>query len=534
MKKSITISLLLVATLGLKAAQASPVFARSSAAQTKLTYVLTAIERLYVDSVNGDELVETAIVSMLEELDPHSSYIPAKELARTNEPLEGSFDGIGIQFQIMEDTLVVVQTISGCPAEKVGVRAGDRMIMINDTLIAGVGIQNSDIMKRLRGKRGTTVCVSMQRARVPELIEFKITRDKIPIYSVDASHLIDPQTGYIKINNFGATTMDEFRKALAVLKARGMQNLILDLQGNGGGYLGAAIDLSDEFLSADKQIVYTEGLNQRRQSAASTRQGDFEQGRLVVLVDEFSASASEIVTGAVQDWDRAVVVGRRTFGKGLVQRQLMLPDQSAMRLTTARYYTPSGRCIQKPYKGIDYHKDLINRYEHGEFMHADSIQFPDSLKHNTLLNGRTVYGGGGIMPDVFVPIDTTRYTAYHRKVVARGVMNKFCLSYVTEHRERMQRKYSTFDKYNAAFEVSSKMLENLLAMAKEEEVEFDQEQFDKSKCLMMLQIKALIARDLWTMNEYFQVMNQQDDVVLKALEIMNDKAAYERILMGDN
>ncbi len=528
MKRSI-VSLVLAGVVC--AVSAQNIFSKPSAEQMKMNYVLTAIDRLYVDSVDGAELVETAIVSMLKELDPHSSYIPKEELQRANEPLEGSFDGIGIQFQIMEDTLLVVQTISGCPAEKVGVRAGDQMIRINDTVMAGVGVQNSDIMKRLRGKRGTTVEVSMLRKGVSELIDFKIERDKIPIYSVDASYMIAKGVGYVKINNFGATTVEEFRTALTELQAEGMESLVLDLEGNGGGYLMAAIELADEFLSKDKMIVYTEGLNQKKSSAESSVRGGFEMGKLVVLVDEYSASASEIVSGAVQDWDRGVVVGRRTFGKGLVQRQLMLPDGSAMRLTTARYYTPSGRCIQKPYKGVDYHKDLLTRYEHGELMHKDSIQFPDSLKYETLTQGRTVYGGGGIMPDVFVPLDTTLYTTYHRKVVAQGIMNHFCLNYVNNHREELLRKYSTFDKFDKRFEVKDKMLDALVEEATNEKIEFVEEEYEKSKGLISAQIKALVARDLWTMKEYFQIINLESETIQKALEIIADDERYEQMLV---
>lgn len=532
MRKSIITPLLLASALNLMA-QGTSLFSRPSLAQTKLSYVFTAIEKLYVDSVDQDNLVETGIVAMLKELDPHSSYIPAEELARTNEPLEGSFDGIGIQFQILEDTLYVIQTISGCPAEKVGVRAGDRMIMINDSLVAGVKVQNSDIMKKLRGKRGTTVKVSMKRQGVPQLIDFKIERDKIPIYSIDAAYMIDKLTGYVKINNFGATTLDEFHTALAGLKAQNMQQLILDLQGNGGGYLMAAIDLADQFLDKDKMTVYTEGLKQRRSAALSTPKGDFEENRLVILVDEYSASASEIVSGAVQDWDRGVLVGRRTFGKGLVQRQLMLPDNSAMRLTTARYYTPSGRCIQKPYKGIDYHKDLETRFEHGEFMHADSIQFPDSLKYETLVNKRTVYGGGGIMPDIFVPIDTTQFTDYHRKIVAFGVVNNSCLNYLNDHREELEQKYPTFEKFEKKFKIDTQLLEALKANATKEKIEFNATQFEISRNLICQQLKALIARDIWSMTEYFKIMNMHDDVVLKALEIINNKTTYEQILEGN-
>ncbi len=364
----------------------------SSIQQRKLTNALTAISNLYVDTVNDKKLVETAIEAILKELDPHSSYIPKEEVDRVNEPLEGSFEGVGIQFQMLEDTLLVVQTIAGCPAEKVGVLPGDRIIYIGNELIAGVKMQNSDIMKRLRGPKGTEVTVKILRNGKAELMEFKIIRDKIPIYSVDASYMIDKEIGYIKINNFGSTTVSEFQKAFNTLQKKGMKHLILGLQGNGGGYLNAAIQLSDEFLDKNKMIVYTQGLNQPKSVAESTSIGSFEKGKLIVLIDEYSASASEIVSGALQDWDRAIIVGRRSFGKGLVQRQFPLIDGSMMRLTTARYYTPTGRSIQKPYKdGKDkYQRDLIDRYNNGELLHADSIHFPDSLRYQTLNLKRTV------------------------------------------------------------------------------------------------------------------------------------------------
>lgn len=496
----------------------------------KLQYVLGAIENLYVDTIDINNVTENTITNVLKELDPHSVYIPQKELQQANEPLEGSFEGIGIQFQMLEDTLFVIQTIAGCPAERVGIRAGDRMIEIEDSVIAGVKIQNSEIMRRLRGKKGTTVRVKILRAGIPDLIEFHIVRDKIPLYSLDASYMTDKTTGYIKINNFGATTLDEFKKALSDLKKQGLKNLILDLQGNGGGYLNAAIDLADEFLDKDKLIVYTQGIHQPKSIANATVKGNFEGGNLVILIDETSASASEIVSGAVQDWDRGVLVGRRTFGKGLVQRQFILPDGSAIRLTTARYYTPTGRCIQKPYKGTDYQKDLEMRYEHGEFMHADSIQFPDSLKYETLTSKRIVYGGGGIMPDVFVPVDTTMTTTYHRNMIAKGVLNKFCVQYVDMHRTELKMQYPEFKTFLSEFAVSDNMLETLVAMGNEANIEFSEQDFQRSKELFRIQIKALIARDIWSVQEYYQVINQLNRPLLKAIEILQDRELYTRTL----
>jgi len=504
----------------------------SSLQQKKLLNAISAITNLYVDTINDKKMVETAIVSMLKELDPHSSYIPKSEVDRVNEPLEGSFEGVGIQFQLLEDTLLVVQTIAGCPAEKVGVLPGDRIIYIGDELIAGVKMQNSDITKRLRGPKGTEVTVKILRRGKPELLIFKIIRDKIPIYSVDAAYMIGKEIGYIKINNFGSTTVEEFQKAFTKLQKSGMQHLVLSLQGNGGGYLTAAYQLADEFLGRDKLIVYTQGLNQPKSIMESTAKGRFESGKLIVLVDEYSASASEIVSGALQDWDRAIIVGRRTFGKGLVQRQLPLVDGSMLRLTTARYYTPTGRCIQKPYKdGVDkYEKDIINRYNHGELLHADSIHFPDSLRYQTLQLKRTVYGGGGIMPDIFVPFDTTRYTNYHRQIVGRGVLSQVTAQFIDKNRVDLKKKYPSFEKFKKNYIVDDELFSQIKLDAEKEKIPFDSVQFDISKPLIRLQIKALIARDLWEMNEYYQIMDAENESLQKAVEILQTPGAYEKIL----
>lgn len=504
----------------------------SSLQQRKLSNAISAISGLYVDTVNDKKLVESAIEAMLKDLDPHSSYISKEEVERVNEPLEGSFEGVGIQFQLLEDTLLVVQTIAGAPAEKVGVLAGDRIIYINNELIAGVKMQNSDIMKRLRGPKGTEVTVKIKRGAKNELLTFKIVRDKIPVYSIDATYMIGKEIGYIKINNFGSTTVDEFQKAFSKLQSQGMKHLILSLQGNGGGYLHAAHQLADEFLGKDKLVVYTQGLNQPRSVMEATAMGRFESGKLIVLVDEYSASASEIVSGAIQDWDRGIIVGRRTFGKGLVQRQLPLVDGSMLRLTTARYYTPTGRCIQKPYKdGVDkYEKDLLDRYKHGEFLHADSIQFPDSLRYQTLQLKRTVYGGGGIMPDIFVPIDTTRFTDYHRKLVGQGIVNKTAVQYIDKHRAELKKNYPSFEKFRKIFVVDNEMVELLKALAEKDKILFDEKQFASSEALIKLQLKALVARDLWEVNEYYQIMDVENESLMKAVEILNSKGAYERIL----
>lgn len=499
----------------------------------KLQLALYAINNLYVDSTDEGKLVEDAIVGMLDKLDPHSNYMDPEETKAMTEPLQGNFDGIGIQFNVLTDTLYVIQVIPGGPSEKVGLMAGDRIIQVDDTLIAGVKMKTNDIMKRLRGPKGTEVRVKVLRNHQPELIEFKIIRGKIPVYSLDAAYMADKNTGYIKLNRFAASSADEFREALEKLQKQGMKNLILDLQGNGGGYLNVAIELADEFLSKDKLIVYTEGNRQSREEAQSTDRGGFKEGRLVVLVDESSASASEILSGAIQDWDRGVVIGRRTFGKGLVQKPIPLPDGSMIRLTVSRYYTPTGRCIQKPYQNgnqEDYHHDLIDRYNRGELMSADSIHFPDSMKYNTLETKRIVYGGGGIMPDIFIPVDTARYTDYHRDLVAAGLVNRIAMNYLDRNREEMNKNYPQFAEYKQKFTIPETLVQELLSMAKEEKIEFNEEQYNRSKPLILLQIKALIARDLYDMTEYFQIINDDNPSYQKALEIINEKEIYNKTL----
>ena len=487
----------------------------------KMNLAQFAIANLYVDETDENKLVESAIIGMLEGLDPHSTYSNAEEVKKMNEPLQGNFDGIGIQFNMAEDTLFVIQPVSGGPSEKVGIRAGDRIVMVNDTTIAGVKMSTEDITRRLKGPKGTKVDVKVVRRGVEELLSFTIERDKIPMYSLDASYMMTPKVGYIKINRFGATTHEEFMEALARLKGQGMHNLILDLQGNGGGYLNAAIDIANEFLGGGELIVYTEGRRNPRREFFAKGDGKHQYGKLIVLVDEFSASASEIVAGAVQDWDRGMVVGRRTFGKGLVQRPIDLPDGSMIRLTVARYYTPAGRCIQKPYESIEkYNADLIERYNRGEMMSADSIHFPDSLKCSTLKKGRTVYGGGGIMPDYFVPVDTTLFTKYHSRLSNKGVLLKVHFQLIDTHRDEWSKKYPDYATFNRKFELSDKMMKQLIAEGEKDGVKFDEEQYKKSESLIKLQLKALIARDLWDMNEYYHTINVVNESVNKALELL--------------
>ena len=487
----------------------------------KLQLAEFAIANLYVDNVDENKLVEDAIISMLEELDPHSTYSDPEEVKRLNEPLQGNFDGIGIQFNMVTDTLFIIQPVSGGPSEKVGILAGDRIIEVNDTIIAGVKMSTEEVMRRLRGPKGSKVDVKIMRNGVKDLIPFTIKRDKIPVYSLDASYMVNRHIGYIRINRFAATTGEEFRDALHKLQKKGMKDLILDLQGNGGGYLNAAIELCDELLGKKELIVYTEGRRNPRSEFNAKGDGDFQNGRLVVLVDEYSASASEIVTGAIQDWDRGIVVGRRTFGKGLVQRPIDLPDGSMIRLTVARYYTPSGRCIQKPYENIEqYNQDLIERYNRGEMVSADSIHFPDSLKTRTLRLGRTVYGGGGIMPDYFTPLDTTMETDYYLDLRNKGAIVQENLKLIDRHRNEWIKKYKTFDRFNRDFEITEDMLSELIETGKHTGAKYDEAQYRTALPLIKTQLKALIARDLWDMSEYFQVINELSDSMKKAIELL--------------
>ena len=490
----------------------------------KLVMAHSAIANLYVDEVDEAKIVEASVKAMLKELDPHSTYLTAKEVEKMNEPLQGNFEGIGVQFNIADDTLFVIQTVSKGPSEKVGILPGDRIVMVNDTAIAGVKMSRDEIMNRLRGPKGSVVKLGVVRRGYNEQLVFHVMRDKIPVHTLDAAYMIAPKVGYIKISSFGATTHEEFIQALNQLKEAKMQHLILDLQGNGGGYLKAAVDMANDFLQEGQQIVYTAGSKSPRSEFNAEGRGQFQEGRLVVLIDEYTASAAEIVTGAVQDWDRGVVVGRRSFGKGLVQRPVPMPDGSMIRLTVARYHTPSGRCIQKPYgEDIDYRKDLTERFNKGEMMHADSIHFPDSLKFQTRVMGRTVYGGGGIMPDYFVPLDTTSYTRYHRELTAKGVIVNTNLIVIDRFRKEYESRYSDFAAYNNKFEVDDTILSILLAEAEKAGVKYDEALYKASLPLLKVQLKALIARDLWDMTQFFEVYNHTDEMVMKGLEIIQSK-----------
>ena len=528
-------------------------FSINDPAIQKMNIVLAAVENLYVDTVNNNKLAEDAIIGLLDKLDPHSAYMTAEEVKESNEPLQGNFEGIGIQFNMLTDTLYVIQVITGGPSEKVGILPGDQIIFVDDSLIAGVKMKNTDVMSKLKGPKGTTVHVKILRRGYPNLLDFKIVRDKIPVYSVSSYYMVDKKTGYINLARFAKTTYQEFKDALGKLQAQGMENLILDLQDNGGGYLEAAIELSNEFLKANSLIVYTEGVHQRREDAVANGSGSFKNGRLVILVDETSASASEILSGAIQDWDRGVIIGRRTFGKGLVQRPIPLPDGSMIRLTTARYYTPTGRSIQKPYTKGDletYNNELIDRYNRGEMISADSIHFPDSLRYNTLINQRIVYGGGGIMPDYFIPVDTTSAlftagrTSLYREINNKSILYKYVRNLIEANRDKYQRQYPSFDSFKKNFLVTDNMLNDLLSMYKKEKAEelnkdtyqlTEEQQSDlvKSKSLLLQQIKMLIAREVYSENEYYQLMNPLLDTYKKAIEIISNEKEYNKLLNRD-
>lgn len=487
----------------------------------KLLVAEGAISALYVEDVDEKKIVEQAIKGMLEELDPHSTYLTPEENDKSNETLMGSFEGIGVQFNMVEDTLFIVQPIPDGPSEKVGIMAGDRIVTVNDTAIAGVKMSQESIMKRLRGPKGTKVDLGINRRGVNELLHFIVTRDKIPVNTVDAAYMIRPGIGYIKISSFGATTVEEFESKLSELRGKGATQLILDLQGNGGGLLMAAVGMANEFLGRDQMVVYTEGKRSPRSGYLADGRGRFRDGKLVVLIDEYSASASEIVSGAVQDWDRATIVGRRSFGKGLVQRPIEFHDGSLIRLTVAKYYTPVGRCIQKPYgKDVDYGDDIIERLHHGELTNRDSIHFPDSLKYSTKIEHRTVYGGGGIMPDIFVPLDTTRTNQYYRNVTAKNVVLNTSLQYAERNRRQIQRRFRTFEEFNRGYEIGPDVLRLFLDKAKDAKVEYDETQYQECLPIFKIQLKATIARLIWGMNAYYQVIQDLDETIQRAVKFM--------------
>ncbi len=500
----------------------------------KLGYAERLIESFYVDTVDSPKMVEEAIIAMLKTLDPHSVYTDAEETKELTTPLQGNFSGIGIQFNMNNDSLYVIQTTSGGPSEAVGIQPGDRILSANDTIISGAGRSNAEILNILRGPKGTEVVVKVLRRGTPEPITFRIIRDDIPLYSVDAAYMEDPTTGYIRVSRFAEDTGNEVAEAVMKLQKQGMKDLIIDLEDNGGGYLNPAFDMASLFLQPGDLVVYTDGARVDRQDYRVQGKPLMPDGRLVVMVNQNSASASEIFAGAIQDNDRGVIVGRRTFGKGLVQRPFPFPDGSMVRLTVSRYYTPTGRSIQKPYvngEGDDYRMDLYNRYMSGEYMSADSIHFADSLKVETLKNHRPVYGGGGIMPDLFVPIDTTMYSDYYRDLMANGIFNRYAVEYVDQHRDEIKSKYPTESDFVKNFVFTPEMMNSLIALGEKAGVKRNDDGLEKSRDIICAITKGLIARDVWDMNGYFRSVNPVSrGTYEKAIGLIKDKALYDKLI----
>jgi carboxyl-terminal processing protease len=489
----------------------------------KLTEILRYVQRNYVDTISYDKLEVKAINGFLEKLDPHTVYITAEEFHEANDPLIGSFEGIGVQFRVEKDTVVVITPISGGPSEKVGIRAGDRIVKVDGKNIAGIKITTNDVMRKLKGPKGTEVVVSIFRRHTPGLVDYKITRDVIPTYSLDISYMVAPGTGYIRLNNFASTTHEETQQAIEKLKGMGMAKLILDLRGNGGGFLKAAIDVADEFLPKGKLIVYTQGMHRDREVANATAEGLFESGELVVLVDEGTASSAEIVAGAIQDHDRGTVIGRRTFGKGLVQEQKDFKDGSALRLTIARYYTPTGRCIQKPYKdGVEvYHEEFYNRMLNGELEHPDSIKFPDSLKYKTP-GGKTVYGGGGIMPDIFVPLERDSNLVFYNLSINKGLVYQFAFDYTDRNRQQLS-AYKNASDFNRSFIITDAIYQDFIRFAESKGVKHKATGQVKSDFYTKTMLKAYVGRNVLDNDAFFPVLNTIDPAFLKAVETMGKK-----------
>ena len=491
------------------------------AAIYKLQEIITYINRDYVDSVNTNELVEFGIQSMLEKLDPHSSYISAKDATLAKSQLDGEFDGIGVEFGIIRDTIYVVAPLSGGPSEKLGIQSGDQIINVDGKTVAGTGITNRDVFDLLRGPSGSIVKVDIQRKNHKGLIPYEITRDKIPQYSVNATYMIDDEIWYIKVTRFAATTHEEFKKAVLELQEQGMKKLVLDLQSNPGGYMGAAINIADEILNENALIVSQQGkLNRYNQKAYAIKPGLFEEGSVIILINEGSASASEIVAGAIQDNDRGLIVGRRSFGKGLVQMPIDLSDGAELRLTIARYYTPSGRSIQKPYgDDQDYSSDWTNRFEHGEFFSADSIKFNDSLRYETKA-GRAVYGGGGIMPDFFVPLDTTMSSVYVNRLFNTDSSREFILDYLNKNKKKFEGM--SFEDYYNDFEISEDMLQGLIKVGEKNKVKFDQKDYLKSKEYLKILLKAHMGRNIYDDNAFYKVINEINEIYLQAITLFDE------------
>lgn len=483
----------------------------------KLNNIINYISGDYVDSIDQNELIETSIQQMLRDLDPHSQYISAEDFNLVNDPLQGNFEGIGIEFRIVEDTITVIHAIPGGPSEKVGIRGGDRIVKIEDTLVAGTGLSSREAMKKLKGDRGTEVNVEIFRRNVSELLDFTIIRDVIPTYSLDVAYKVNDTTGYIKLNKFSNTTYEEFTNALGHLHDEGVNSLILDLRGNVGGYLQAAINIADEFLAKEKLIVYTKGNKRPKRYAYATQKGKFEEGSLIILLDEGSASASEVLAGAIQDNDRGIIIGRRSFGKGLVQEQLNFPDGSALRLTVARYYTPTGRCIQKPYdKGIEeYYMEYYERFINGEMESPDSIKFNDSLKFTTP-GGKIVFGGGGIMPDEYVPMDFDD-NEFYSTLIRRAIIYQFAFNYTDKIRNDFS-KFDSWSHYKNDFEVNESLFKQFLEYAEDKGVELNTDEIEHSKQRIKTLLKAYIAQNLYNDEGFYPIFHQVDNIFQKALE----------------
>lgn len=491
---------------------------------------LIFFDSIYPDSVSNAIITEYGIRYMLEQLDPHSTYISLEDVHDMNAPLKGSFTGVGVRFQILKDTIMVVQAIPGGPSEKVGIMPGDKIVIIDDEIVGGIGINNSGVRDRLLGEKGTKVIVGVLRSGSSDILDFTIERDKIPIFSVDASYMVSPTIGYIKLNNFSANSVSEIKKAIYKLKSEGMKDIILDLQNNGGGYLMTAVDLADEFLSGEKQIVSTKGRQYPDRSFTTKWSGLLESGNVVIMVNESSASASEIVSGAIQDWDRGLIVGRRTFGKGLVQKPINLPDGTQVRITTSKYYTPSGRCIQKPYEkgAIAYRKEKYSRYSSGESFHKDSIKFNTEDIYQTKLKNRTVYGGGGIMPDIFVPLDTSGMSSYYNKLIRKGILNRFALEWVNENRSKLEKKYSSFNKFKANFK-TDKVVKELIVYAEDEGLEFNVETYNKAENTIRIRLKASIAQNLYDYGQFYEIINELNSSLQKAIDLLENKDEFKKL-----
>lgn len=495
---------------------------RNSSNADKITQIISFIDREYVDTVAKNQMIEKAISSILEDLDPHSYYISAEEMAGYTEPLEGNFEGIGVEFLIQDDTVRVVAALDGGPSQELGIQAGDKIINVDNENIAGVEIKNDGVISRLKGEGGTIVKVDILRN--DKIIPFEITRGTIPINSVATAQIIDNTIGYIKISRFARTTYEEFAQSAAMLKEKGMKEMVIDLRGNGGGYLTAAVQITEEFLQKGQLIVYTEGKSSPKKSYFASKKGEYSDLPLAILIDQGSASASEILAGAIQDNDRGTIVGRRSFGKGLVQEHMSLPDNSALRLTVARYYTPSGRSIQKPYGAdIDYEADYENRFETGELVSADSVHFPDSLQYVTP-GGRIVYGGGGIMPDIFVSLDTAGASEYLSIVSYRGILNQFGFDYADSHRSDLE-NFKDYKEYEKRFDIDQNVFESFITYAENKGVTPDQSGIKLSKEVLKLRIKAYIARNIWGNDGFYAIMTDDDKVIREALVSISDTAS---------